>query len=78
MAGMAWLQVTRQVLNDYTSVQPAIFHNGAVTINTQCCGTCDLSSSMYSQTSLIRASLIRMPHNPNTVPGNFSIIFYLQ
>ena len=27
----------------------------------------------YSQTSLIRASLIRMPHNPNTVPGN---LFY--
>ena len=22
------------------------------------------------QTSLIRASLIRMPHNPNRVPGN--------
>ena len=27
----------------------------------------------YSQTSLIRASLIRMPHNPNTLPGN---LFY--
>ena len=24
----------------------------------------------YSQTSLIRASLIRIPHNPNTLPGN--------
>ena len=28
---------------------------------------------IYSQTSLIRASLIRMPHNPNTLPGN---LFY--
>ena len=27
----------------------------------------------YSQTSLFRASLIRMPHNPNTVPGS---LFY--
>ena len=27
----------------------------------------------YSQTSLIRASLIRMPHNPNKVSGN---LFY--
>ena len=27
----------------------------------------------YSQTSLIRASLIRMPHNPSTVPGK---LFY--
>ena len=25
---------------------------------------------IYSQTSLIRASLIRMPHNPNTILGN--------
>ena len=27
---------------------------------------------IYSPTSLIRASLIRMPHNPNTVPLLFS------
>ena len=26
---------------------------------------------VYSQTSLIRASLIHIPHNPNKVPGNF-------
>ena len=25
---------------------------------------------VYNETSLIRASLIRIPHNPNTVPGN--------
>ena len=25
---------------------------------------------IYSETSLIRASLIRMPYNLNTVPGN--------
>ena len=30
-------------------------------------------STCYSQTSLIRASLIIMPHNPNTLPGN---LFY--
>ena len=28
---------------------------------------------VYNQTSLTRASLIRMPHNPNTIPGN---LFY--
>ena len=28
---------------------------------------------IYSQTSLIRASLIRVPHNPTTLPGN---LFY--
>ena len=28
-----------------------------------------------SQTSLIRASLIRMPHNPNTLPGNLFYYF---
>ena len=27
----------------------------------------------YTQTALICAALIRMPHNPNTVPGN---LFY--
>ena len=27
---------------------------------------------IYSQTLLIRASLIRMPHIPNTLPGNLS------
>ena len=34
---------------------------------------------MYSQTSLIRASLIRMLYSPNTVPGSLissSIIYY--
>ena len=29
----------------------------------------------YSQTSLIRSSLIRMPHDPNTVHGNFFYYF---
>ena len=29
-----------------------------------------LPHSIYSQTSLNRVSLIRMPHNPNTLPGN--------
>ena len=30
---------------------------------------------MYSQTSLIRTPLIRMPQNPNTVPGNLCFLF---
>ena len=28
------------------------------------------NDTKYSQTSLIHASLIRVPHNPNTVPVN--------
>ena len=31
---------------------------------------------VYTETSLIRASLIRMPHNPNTVSGNLSFSIY--
>ena len=31
----------------------------------------ETDDQVYSQTSLIRASLIRMPHNPNTLRGNF-------
>ena len=34
------------------------------------------SKMVYSHTSLIRASLIRILHNPNTVPGN--LFYHLQ
>ena len=29
-------------------------------------------NNIYSQTSLIRGFLIRMPDNPNTIPGNLN------
>ena len=32
----------------------------------------------YSQTSLIRAPLVRMPHTPNTLPSNLRYHFLLQ
>ena len=38
-------------------------------------GFLHLRIGVYIQTSLIRASLIRTPHNPNTVPGSSSISF---
>ena len=31
---------------------------------------------IYSQTSLIHASLICMPHNPNKLPGNLFLVFH--
>ena len=31
---------------------------------------------MYSQTSLIRASLIRMLYSPNTVPGSLALLSF--
>ena len=31
---------------------------------------------MYSQTSLIRASLIRMLYSPNTVPGRLALLSF--
>ena len=34
--------------------------------------------SLYRQTSLIRVSLTRMPHNPNTLPGNLFYHFILN
>ena len=35
------------------------------------------SNIVYSQTSLIRDFLIRMAHNPNTVPGNLLYHFFI-
>ena len=32
--------------------------------------------SLYSQTLLIRASLIRMLYNPNTLPGNLALLSF--
>ena len=42
---------------------------------TACCTYTEKKETfwIYSQTSLIHASLIRLPHNPNTLPGN---LFY--
>ena len=45
-----------------------------------CVGKQFIPLSIYSQTSLLRPSLIRMPHNPNTLPGNllpFSVFCFL-
>ena len=35
-----------------------------------------LPENMYSQTSLIRASLIRMLYSPNTVPGSLALLSF--
>ena len=47
-------------------------YTGAYWRNSKLC----ISLLYYSQTSLIRDSLIRMPHNPNTLPGNLFYFLY--
>ena len=42
-----------------------------------CVGGGVTSIGVYSETSLIRASLVRMPPNPNRLPGNLRYHFLL-
>ena len=57
------------MLNPITTEDPVTQANAAQT-------EWNVSDCNYSQTSLIRASITRMPHNPNTVPGNFYHVLF--